>query len=84
MCVHENIELSIVTKTKVEFIHNFRRYLLSYNDNATIRKVQNNFRVAKAGILLPRGGTCHPIATGLDHSICVASGGNPWIVLAES
>ena len=53
---------SYVTKTKVEFIHNFRRFLLSYNNNATTRTVQKQFPgVVKNWHLITQGGICNPM-----------------------
>ena len=84
MCVQENIELLVCHKTKIELIHNFRRFLLrSYNNNAMIRKMQQNSQGwQKTGTLFPRGAfaiPCHPMATGL---LCTfACRRRSWIAL---
>ena len=58
-----------VIKVKVDLNHNFRRFLFGYKDKATRnnnKKLQENSQgLHKDGILLPRGGICHPIATPL-------------------
>ena len=66
LCVQENIELLVYRKTKVEFIHNFMRYLLSYNNNAVTRKMKkNSLGWQKTVTLLLRGGIYNPMGTGL-------------------
>ena len=67
-CMQEKTDFSC-TKTKVDLNQNFRRTLLGYKDKATRnnnKKLQENPPGwQKDGILLPRGGICHPIATRL-------------------
>ena len=66
MCVQESIELLVYRKTKVEFIHNFMRFLLSYNNNAVTRKMKKNSQGwQKTVTLFLMGGIYHPMATGL-------------------
>ena len=51
-----------MTKTNVQLIHNFRRLLLSYNDDAIIRKTQKNPRGCKKLVPYCSGGHLPPYA----------------------
>ena len=51
-----------MTKTKVQLIHNFRRLLLSYNNNAILRKTQKNPRSGKELVPYCSGGHLPPHA----------------------
>ena len=60
-CMQEKIEFLVCTKTKVDLNQNLRRSLLGYNDKE-VKKLQENSRGwQKDGVLLPRGGSCHPM-----------------------
>ena len=61
VCASKDRAFKYVTKTKIELNQNFRRFLLNYQDKATIKIAKIFPGMAKAGILLPRDGICHPL-----------------------
>ena len=65
VCAGHDWIFQYYTKTKIEHNQIFSKSLLCYRDKATIKTHKNPQGWQKAGILLPRGGICHPMATGL-------------------